>query len=62
VVLATAYLDHNPSNNRTRNLKAYCQRCHMSHDREEHRRGRQIALRKKNALGDLFLGRYSNLT
>jgi hypothetical protein len=33
VVLATAHLDHNPSNNKTRNLKAYCQRCHMLHDR-----------------------------
>jgi hypothetical protein len=62
VVLATAHLDHNPSNNKTRNLKAYCQRCHMLHDREEHRRRRWIAFRKKNALGDLFLGRYSNLT
>ena len=29
VVLATAHLDHNPSNDKTRNLKAYCQRCHM---------------------------------
>jgi hypothetical protein len=28
VVLATAHLDHNPTN-KTRNLKAYCQRCHM---------------------------------
>jgi hypothetical protein len=56
VVLATAHLDHNPSNNKRRNLKAYCQRCHMLHDREEHRRRRRIALRKKNALGDLFLG------
>jgi hypothetical protein len=48
--------------NRARNLKAYCQRCHMLHDREDHRRRRRIAFRKKNALGDLFLGRYSNLT
>ena len=62
VVLATAHLDHNPSNNKTRNLKAYCQRCHMLHDREEHRRRRRIALRKKNALGDLFLGRYSDFS
>jgi hypothetical protein len=62
VMLARAHLDHNPSNNRARNLKAYCQRCHMLHDREEHRRRQRIAFRKKNALGDLFLGRYSNLT
>jgi hypothetical protein len=60
VALATAHLDHNPSNNKARNLKAYCQRCHMLHDREEHRRRRRITLRKRNALGDLFLGPYSN--
>ena len=58
VMLARAHLDHNPSNNRARNLKAYCQRCHMLHDREEHRRRQRIAFRKKNALGDLFLGRF----
>ena len=60
VVLATAHLGHNPSNNSPRNLKALCQRCHMLHDREEHRRRRRIALRKRNALGNLFLGRYSD--
>ena len=32
VVLATAHLDHDPTNNRPRNLKALCQRCHMIHD------------------------------
>ena len=30
VVLAAAHLDHNPRNNRRRNLKSLCQRCHMS--------------------------------
>jgi hypothetical protein len=58
VVLATAHLDHNPSNNKARNLKAYCQHWHMLHDRDEHHR-RRITLRKRNALGDLFLGPYS---
>lgn len=28
VVLASAHLDHNPDNNRLRNLAALCQRCH----------------------------------
>src|SRR3954467_9622030 len=32
VFLATAHLDHDPTNNRPRNLKAFCQRCHMLHD------------------------------
>ena len=31
VVLATAHLDHDPTNNRPKNLKALCQRCHMIH-------------------------------
>jgi hypothetical protein len=60
VVLATAHLDHDPGNNTLRNLKAFCQRCHMLHDREEHRRRRHNAHRMRKALGDLFLGRYSD--
>src|SRR5208282_5034320 len=40
IVLAAAHLDHDPTNNRLRNLKALCQRCHMLRDREEHRRRR----------------------
>lgn len=31
VVLATAHLHHDPTNNRMRNLKAFCQRYHMLH-------------------------------
>ena len=33
VVLASAHLDHDPSNNHPHNLSALCQRCHLSHDR-----------------------------
>jgi hypothetical protein len=33
VVLATAHLDSDPTNNRRQNLRALCQRCHMLHDR-----------------------------
>ncbi len=58
VFLATAHLDHDPTNNHFRNLKALCQRCHMLHDREEHRHRRWITLRMRKALGDLFLGPY----
>ena len=58
VVLATAHLDHDPTNDPPRNLKALCQRCHMLHDREEHRRRRWLTLRTRKALGDLFLGSY----
>ena len=58
VVLATAHRDHDPTNNRLRNLVAFCQRCHMLHDREEHRRRRWLTLFRRKALGDLYLGRY----
>jgi hypothetical protein len=58
VVLATAHRDHDPTNNQPRNLMAVCQRCHLQHDREEHRRRRWLTLFRRKALGDLFLGRY----
>ena len=44
--------------NRSRNLKAFCQRCHMLHDRPEHQRRRLLTLRMRKAIGDLFLGPY----
>ena len=53
VVLAAAHLDHDPGHNRPRNLRAFCQRCHMLHDREEHRRRRWLTFRMRKALGDL---------
>ena len=59
VVLAAAHLDHNPSNNRKRNLKSPCQRCHMIHDRPYHLAQRRITYLLRRALGDLFLGPYS---
>ena len=54
VVLASAHLDHNPSNNRLSNLAALCQRCHMLHDAKEHRRRRWSKVFRLRALGDLF--------
>ncbi len=58
VVLACAHLDHDPTNNRRRNLAALCQRCHMLHDAREHQRRRWRTLFRRKAIGDLFLGRY----
>ena len=40
------------------NLKAFCQRCHMLHDRPEHQRRRWFTLFRRRALGDLYQGRY----
>jgi hypothetical protein len=59
VILAAAHLDHDPSNNRLRNLKSLCQRCHLIHDRPHHLARRRITYLLRRALGDLFLGPYS---
>ena len=59
VILAAAHLDHDPGNNRLRNLKCLCQRCHMIHDRPHHLARRRITYLLRWALGDLFLGPYS---
>ena len=58
VVLAAAHLDSDPTNNRLRNLRALCQRCHMLHDRPHHLAQRWINYRRRSAVGDLFLGPY----
>ena len=59
VVLAAAHLDSNPANNRLRNLRALCQRCHLLHDRAHHLVQRHITYRRRWAVGDLFLGPYT---
>lgn len=58
VVLATAHLNHDIGDNRDRNLKALCQRCHLLHDRAEHQIRRRLTWRRRRALGDLFEGTY----
>ena len=63
VFLAAAHLDHDPGHcgHRHRNVRAMCQRCHLLHDRPEHRRRIRITLGRRRALGDLFLGPYPTL-
>ena len=58
VVLAAAHMDSDPTNNRLRNLRALCQRCHMLHDRQHHLVQRWLTYRRRLAIGDLFLGSY----
>jgi len=58
VALATAHLDHDPTNNHPRNFKALCQRCHMIHDRKEHLRRRAVTYRARLPVGDLLSGPY----
>lgn len=36
VVLTIAHLDHDPTHNDDANLRAFCQRCHLRYDRQEH--------------------------
>jgi glyoxylase-like metal-dependent hydrolase (beta-lactamase superfamily II) len=38
IILTTAHLDHDPRNNHFSNLKAFCQRCHFNHDRQDNAR------------------------
>ena len=59
VVLAAAHRDHDTANNAARNLAAFCQRCHMIHDRPEHQRRRWRTLFRRKASGDLFQGPYT---
>ncbi len=58
VLPATAHLNHDPSDSRPANLRALCQRCHILHDKEEHRIRRRLTYRARKALGDLFTGAY----
>lgn len=50
VVLTVAHLDHQPENNRSKNLRAMCQRCHLAHDQDHHRATR--ARHQQEALED----------
>lgn len=54
VYIACAHLNHDPTDNASRNLAALCQRCHMIHDAAEHRRRRWMNAYRRRALGDLL--------
>ena len=58
VVLATAHRNHDTADNSGVNLAAFCQRCHMLHDRTEHQRRRRLTVRARKAIGGLFSGLY----
>jgi hypothetical protein len=58
VILAAAHVDHDPSRSAQRNLRAWCQRCHLAHDRAWHLLQRWITYRVRYARADLFLGPY----
>lgn len=54
VVLTVSHTDHQPENCEPGNLRALCQRCHLSWDRDHHRVNREKAARLRKASGDLF--------
>lgn len=47
VVLTTAHVDHDPTNNDPSNLRAWCQRCHNTHDA----RARAAGIKARKAAG-----------
>lgn len=47
VVLTTAHLDHDPSNNDLANLRAMCQMCHLNHDAKQHAESARETRRRK---------------
>ena len=57
--VAAAHRDHDTSDNADANLAAFCQRCHLIHDRPEHQRRRWRTLFRRKALGNLFDGPYA---
>ena len=58
VPLACAHLDQDTANNADDNLAAFCQRCHLDHDRPWNLKKRRLTMLLRRALGDLFTGRY----
>lgn len=41
IVLTVAHLDHNPQNCNPENLRALCQKCHLTYDIEHHKETRR---------------------
>jgi 5-methylcytosine-specific restriction endonuclease McrA len=54
VVLTVAHLDHDPGHNDDKNLRAMCQRCHLTYDARFHALNARKTRRLRKAMGDLF--------
>lgn len=56
VVLTVAHLNHDPMDCRDENLKALCQKCHLTYDARHHARSAALTrYRMKKAAGQLEL-------
>jgi 5-methylcytosine-specific restriction endonuclease McrA len=56
VVLTVAHLDHTPENCDPDNLRALCQRCHLTYDAKHHAVNAAETRRKRMAVADMFAG------
>lgn len=56
VVLTVAHLDHTPENCADDNLRAWCQRCHLTYDAKHHALNAAKTRRRKLKNGELFDG------
>lgn len=56
VVLTVAHMDHNAENSGDDNLRALCQRCHLAHDKDQHRENAKRTREEKLGIMDLFGG------
>ena len=54
VVLTVAHLDHVPENVARSNLRAMCQRCHLTYDAKHHAANAAATRRQKSPQIDLF--------
>jgi 5-methylcytosine-specific restriction endonuclease McrA len=54
VVLTVAHLDHTPEHCEPTNLKAMCQRCHLTYDAEHHKRTAYATRKAAARTEDLF--------
>lgn len=54
VILTVAHLDHNPWNCDESNLRAWCQRCHLTYDGKLHAQNAAATRRAGRAMGELF--------
>lgn len=54
IVLTVAHMDHRPENCDDSNLKALCQRCHLSYDAKQHAENARRTRFRKMGQHDLF--------
>ena len=54
IVLTIAHLNHDETDCRPENLKAWCQKCHLTYDAKLHAQHSNETRRARKAIGDMF--------